>query len=449
MNGDWTEVTVEEIAAKSPNALATGPFGSSISARFFQGSGVPVIRGNNLSENVEHRLLEDNLAFLSTEKAQEFERSKVRAGDLIFTCWGTIGQVGLIDKRTTYPEYVISNKQMKLTPDSNKADSLFLYYLFSSPEMFERVKNQAIGTSVPGFNLGQLRSLTLKLPPLSEQHTIATILGSLDDKIELNRRINVTLEGLARAIFQSWFVDFDPVRAKMEGRRPAGMDESTAALFPDHFEESELGEIPAGWKVEILGDFVEVIKGLSYKGEGLKSSGMPLHNLNSVLEGGGYKHRGIKYYDGDYKERHKVYPGDVIVANTEQGFDFLLIGFPAIVSKCYGNEGLFSHHLFRIRPLPDSPLTPHFIHRLLMVPQIREQVIGCTNGTTVNMLAIQGLQTPKFILPTANIIAAFDKIIVPLFEKIEVNYMENQSLAALRDALLPKLLSGEVRVGLE
>ena len=144
MVGDWIEVSVEDIKAPSANSLATGPFGSSISSRFFQDSGIPVIRGSNLSEDIDKRLVYKDTVFVSEEKSQKFSRSIVRRGDLVFTCWGTIGQVGLIDERSRYPEYVISNKQMKLSPDPEWVDSLFLYYLFSGSEMSSRIKNQAI-----------------------------------------------------------------------------------------------------------------------------------------------------------------------------------------------------------------------------------------------------------------------------------------------------------------
>jgi type I restriction enzyme S subunit len=242
-------------------------------------------------------------------------------------------------------------------------------------------------------------------------------------------------------------VDFDPVRAKMEGRQPAGMDAETAALFPDAFEDSELGRIPKGWGVQRLEQHLDAEKGLSYSGSGLsETSGVPMHNLNSVYEGGGYKFEGIKFYTGEFRERHVLHPGDVIVANTEQGFDYLLIGYPAIVPKHFGNTGIFSHHIFRVRPVPGSPLTTRFIHYLLMVPLVREQVVACTNGTTVNMLSVDGLRTPRFVLSSVELIQRFESIAAPVFAKAEGNYEQSLSLAALRDALLPKLISGEVRV---
>src|SRR5205807_8474329 len=133
-----------------------------------------------------------------------------------------------------------------------------VYYLFRSSEQQEYLQRHAIETGVPHTNLSILRKVPLRIPTLLKQRAIARVLGTLDDKIELNRRMNETLETMARAIFKSWFVDFDPVRAKAEGRDP-GLPKHVADLFPDRFEESELGEIPAGWKAKKLGDLLSVI----------------------------------------------------------------------------------------------------------------------------------------------------------------------------------------------
>src|SRR5574341_596930 len=177
---EWRDVSVDDIRSSDQNALSTGPFGSSIGSRFFQSSGVPLIRGSNLAADGCTHLIEDNFVFVSETKATELSSSLVYKGDLIFTCWGTINQVGLISDQVSYSKYIISNKQMKLTPDPNKADSLFLFYLFSSDELQKQIVNQSIGTSVPGFNLGQLRSLRFSIPPLSEQKAIAEALGDAD-----------------------------------------------------------------------------------------------------------------------------------------------------------------------------------------------------------------------------------------------------------------------------
>jgi type I restriction enzyme S subunit len=362
-------------------------------------------------------------------------------GDILFCVRGsTTGRMNWADR-----EYAIGRGIAAIRHKEGLSYQPFLRALieFKLPDLL----TQATGSTFPNVSYSQLTDLVCPVPPLPIQRAIAHILGTLDDKIELNRQMNATLEAIARALFQSWFVDLDPVRAKAEGRQPAGMDAETAALFPAAFVDSELGKIPKGWRVQRLEQHLDAVKGLSYSGSGLSENlGMPMHNLNSIYEGGGYKFEGIKFYIGDYKEHHLLYPGDIIVANTEQGFDYLLIGYPAIVPKHFGNEGIFSHHLFRVRPIPGSPLTTHFIYHLLMTPLVREQVVACTNGTTVNMLNVDGLRTPRFILPSAALIQSFESIVAPMFTKVEENYKESLSLAALRDALLPKLISGEIRI---
>jgi type I restriction enzyme, S subunit len=170
-------VRVTDLAAPGANSMATGPFGSSISSKFFQSSGVPVIRGGNLSTDPAVRLSDQNLVFLDPIKAAEFSRSTVRPGDLVFTCWGTINQIGLIDESAGYDKYILSNKQMKLTPDPSIADSEFLYFLFSSPRMQQEILEGSIGSSIPGFNLTRLKSLEIDLPPLPEQQSIARALA--------------------------------------------------------------------------------------------------------------------------------------------------------------------------------------------------------------------------------------------------------------------------------
>jgi type I restriction enzyme S subunit len=165
-----------------------------------------------------------------------------------------------------------------------------------------------------------------------------------------------------------------------------------------------------------------------------------------VYEGGGYKDDGIKFYTGEYKPRHVLHPGDLIVTNTEQGFDFLLIGYPAIVPKRFGEFGLFTHHLFRVQSLPGSPLRAQVLYHMLMSPALRDQVIACTNGTTVNMLSSDGLRMPLLVLPPTQLIRRFEEIADSLYLRSETNKDKSRTLAAIRDALLPKLISGEIRV---
>jgi type I restriction enzyme S subunit len=274
------------------------------------------------------------------------------------------------------------------------------------------------------------------------------VLGALDDKIELNRRMNGTLEAMARALFQSWFVDFDPVRAKLDGRPPTGMDKATADLFPDSFEESPLGPVPRGWKVDRFDSHITADRGLSYKGEGLRDdhSGLPMHNLNSIYEGGGYKHEGIKDYAGEYRDKHLLQPGDIIVSNTEQGFDHRLIGHAAIVPSRFGSKGLYSHHIYRVRPKPNTPFRSHYLVELFNNQRWHYWISGFSNGTTINMLPMDALEMPMLVVPPVKIVQNFNMLAEAVHLRIEDNLQQSRTLATLRDTLLPKLLSGELSV---
>jgi type I restriction enzyme S subunit len=293
-----------------------------------------------------------------------------------------------------------------------------------------------------------IEELDIPSPPLVEQQSIAAVLGALDDKIELNRRMNATLEAMARALFQSWFVDFDPARAKLDGRTPAALDPTTAALFPDSFQDSPIGPVPKGWKVERFDAHITADRGLSYNGEGLRNdgTGLPMHNLNSIYEGGGYKHEGIKYYQGEYREKHLVEAGDMIVTNTEQGFDRLLIGHAAIVPRCFGPKGIFSHHIYRVRFKPSSPFNPHYLVELFNNRRWHYWISGFSNGTTINMLPIDALEMPLFVVPPKELVMTFTAIAQAARDQIENIIQQSRALATLRNTLLPKLLSGELSV---
>jgi type I restriction enzyme S subunit len=193
----WTECTVADIAAPTKNALVGGPFGSNLVQRDYVPSGIPVIRGQNMGFG---RWVSGEFAFVSEEKAQQLAPNTARPGDLIFTQRGTLGQIAIVSTEP-HNRYIISQSQMKLSVDSAKADALFLYYFFTTEEQQDYILRNAIQTGVPHTNLQHLRETPLRLPSLPEQRAIAGVLGALDDKIELNRRMNETLEALAQAEF--------------------------------------------------------------------------------------------------------------------------------------------------------------------------------------------------------------------------------------------------------
>jgi type I restriction enzyme S subunit len=343
-------------------------------------------------------------------------------------------------------EFALGQNLVLLRADGTKVHPSFLRWLVRGPEWWDQIsKFLNVGAVFDSLRCADVPNFELRIPPLAEQRAIAHILGTLDDKIELNRRMNDTLEAMSRALFKSWFVDFDPVRAKAEGRDP-GLAKQLADLFPDSFENSDLGEIPKGWSVSPLADCVDAARGLSYKGSGLSDSGLPMHNLNSIYEGGGYKYEGIKHYRGDYRPHHITRSGDLIVANTEQGHERLLIGYAAIVPARFDGESLFSHHLYRLRPKSSSGLTPDYLCHLLNTSVMHDTVSGYANGTTVNMLPIDGLQSPLVVVPPSVIVRAFGRFAEAARKRHGEMTDESRTLSALRDTLLPKLTSGELRV---
>ncbi len=325
--------------------------------------------------------------------------------------------------------------------DFHGNDQRFAYYFLKHFDF--RTYNS--GSAQPSLNRNFIHPIPVDVPPLPEQRAITHILGTLDDKIELNRRMNETLGALAGALFKSWFVDFDPVGAKMQGH-DTGLPKHLADLFPPRLVDSELGEIPEGWEVTPFSECVDVVRGLSYKGSGLSSDGVPMHNLNSIYEGGGYKHDGLKGYDGEHKPQHVARAGDLIVANTEQGHDRLLIGYAAIVPTSFVKDTLFSHHIYRVRPKDCMALTSHYLCQLLNNKAMHEIVSGFANGTTINMLPMDALQTPQIIVPARPVMAAFNYLAEASRKRHEEIIHESRALAALRDTLLPKLISGELRV---
>jgi type I restriction enzyme S subunit len=370
----------------------------------------------------------------------------LESGDLLFARQSLVregaGKCSIFlgsDEPTTFEGHLIRARL-----DSNKADPNFYYYLFSS-HVGRSVMNTIIEqVAAAGIRQTDLAVLEVPYLPLDQQQEISTILSVMDEKIELNLHANATLGAIARAIFKSWFVDFDPVHAKLDGRHTR-LPSEIGDFFPDGFDYSESGKIPAGWRISSIGNHINVTKGLSYKGKYLSEDcGLPMHNLNSIYEGGGYKYEGIKYYTGDFKDRHKVNPGDIIVANTEQGFDHLLIGYPAIIPTYFGEEGIYSHHIYRLQIKKGSPLTNYFLYFLLMSYKFRGALIGYTNGSTVNMLDADGLKRPRFLLPPEQLIRYFHKMIEPILKLKEANYSENETLSQIRDGLLPRLLRGDL-----
>ncbi|PLK31698.1 restriction endonuclease subunit S [Klebsiella variicola] len=328
-------------------------------------------------------------------------------GTLCITIAANIAELAILDFDACFPDSVLG-----FLPDTTKTSVDFVFYTLRHYQ--KTLKHIGEGSVQDNINLGTFENIEFPFPPISEQKSIASVLSALDDKINLLHRQNKTLESMAETLFRQWFIE----------------------------------EAQADWEITTLDCHITVAKGLSYKGAGLTTSdnGIPLFSLNSVLEGGGYKSAGIKYYNGDFKERHIIKHGDIIVANTEQGHEYRLIGYPAIIPTTKSKLSIYTHHLFKVSINDDSYLTNYFMYYLLCSKDMHEQVVAATNGSTVNQLSADGLQRPEFKLPPECMVKKFTTQITSFWEKISINNSQIKNIESLRDTLLPKLLSGEVRV---
>ena len=326
-----------------------------------------------------------------------------------------------------------------LTPD-------YLHQICRWQQFTEMSIRTSKGAKMPRGDKDALADFTFLLPPIKEQRAIADILGALDDKIALLGETNATLEAMAQALFKSWFVDFDPVRAKAAGREPDGMPPEVAALFPSEFEHSELGEIPKGWAVVSIRDVANIVKGKSYKSSELVEADTALVTLKSFTRGGGFKTDGFKGYCGSYKAEQALKSGDCIVAYTDVTQQAEVIGRAAMILPSPEHRTLVaSLDVGIVRPNIDH-LTATFLYFLLQGERYVSHIYGYTSGTTVLHLAKEGLPTYQFVLPPVSLLQRFEELAVPMMEKLASNYLQTIELTALRDTLLPRLISGQLRV---
>jgi type I restriction enzyme S subunit len=258
--------------------------------------------------------------------------------------------------------------------------------------------------------------------------------------------MNATLEAMARALFQSWFVDFDPVRAKLDGRPPAALDPATASLFPEHLEDSSLGHIPQGWKACPLAELIEVVKGRSYRSEELAESKTALVTLKSFLRAGGYRTDGLKPFTGEYKPNQRVRAGDLVVAFTDVTQAADVIGKPALVRSDDRFETLVaSLDVGIVRPKSKHVSIP-FLYCLFLTAEFQAHTYSHATGTTVLHLGSTAIPSFVSVVPPVDIAEKFAERADPIFRLIDENAKQSRTLATLRDTLLPKLLSGELSV---
>ena len=360
-----------------------------------------------------------------------------RAGDVVLTVEAPLGEVAQLG-----PEKVaLAQRVVTLRGKKGLLDSTYLLYLLQSEELQDQLRSRATGTTVLGIKQSELRKVTIKLPPVDVQQKAAAMLKALDERIALLREANATLEAIAQALFKSWFVDFNPVRAKMEGRTPEGMDEATAALFPDSFEASEQGALPLGWRAAVIQDVVEGIYDGPHATPAEADDGpvfLGIKNLTgTALDLSEVRHIAEKDW-AQWTRRITPRSGDIVFSyEATLGF-FALI--PTGLRCCLGRR------LALIRPhITDG--APHFwLHQFTAAPFQQLLAKHTIQGATVNRLALKTFPALPVLCPPLSLQLAFDQLAAPLWAKIHENQATASNLVALRDTLLPRLISGQLRL---
>ena len=357
-------------------------------------------------------------------------RADLRFGDVLLTREAPIGEIGFVLEPKGF---FLGQRVMQYRANAAKLSPRFLLYSFLSPALQHQFgSHEGSGSVVSHIRVGDCFKFKLRLPPLPVQDEIASLLGALDDRIALLRETNATLEAIAHALFKSWFLDFDPVRAKQQGLAPAGMDEATAALFPDGFEESALGMVPTGWRVGTLGD-VSLNPRLGAKPESIPPE--------------------TPYFGLEHMPRRSI---ALASAGTAEGLesgkfwferDDVLFGKLRPYFHKVGlapTRGVCSTDILVVRP--NSPSLLGFVAMHASSDALIAHTTMLSNGARMPRTSWQDIAGFKVVLPPEEVAAAFNGVAYALFERIYANIDVARALSETRDALLPRLISGQLRL---
>ena len=395
-------------------------------------SGIPLIT----AKVIKGGRIEIPTEFIAIDNYDSWMRRGLpKSGDVVLTVEAPLGEVAQLG-----PEKIaLAQRVVTLRGKAGLLDSTYLLYLLQTEEMQSQLKSRATGTTVLGIKQSELRKVTLTLPPFELQLGAAATLKALDDRITLLRETNATLEAIAQALFKSWFVDFDPVRAKLEGRAPEGMDEATAALFPDGFEESELGLVPRGWRVSQCQDLFEVRDG-THESPKPSLEGYPLVTSKHITSGRVNFQDTYLISEGDYaaiSKRSKVNHLDVLITMIGT------VGLSAILLDERNDFAIKNIGLFKTSAAPNFA---YFLSLLLKSKKMQEYLSARLAGTTQNYLSLKALREIGLLVPSETVLVEFSKIASTLFEGIHRNNQQAQTISTLRDTLLPRLISGQLRL---
>ncbi len=390
-------------------------------------SGLPFARAGNISSGFH---FEDTERFPESDLWKVGEKAS-RPRDVVLTSKGTVGRFAFV--RETTQRFVYSPQLcFWRVLRQDRVEPRFLFYWMSGREFYVQYKGVSAQTDMAEYvSLADQRRMHMTLPSLDEQRAIAYVLGTLDEKIELNRRMNETLEAMAQAIFKSWFVDFDPVRAKAEGRQPVGMDPENATLFPNSFED----KIPKGWSLRRLGDVVAVNErsiSLDYP-----HATIEYVEISSVSAGQLLETARLELPEAPSRAKRLVSHGDTIwscVRPNRKSYLYIRNPPPNLVVSTG----------FAI--LTPKKIPPSYLYQWITTDDFVEYLSYSADGSAYPAVRPDRFSDAQLLVPPPAVLDKFEGIVGAMRDKIACNAEECGNLASIRDTLLPKLISGEIRI---
>lgn len=392
--------------------------------------GVPMLRVNNFQQN---SLSLSEVLSVSPTVESKYGRTRLQAGDVLLTIVGSVGQVAIVPEQLAGWNIARAVALIRLAKSEY---SRWIAYVLRSPSIQHQLGVAANTTVQTTINLKDLRDLRVPLPPNDVRDGICQSLGALDDRIDNLRQANATLEAITQALFKSWFVDFDPVRAKAEGREPEGMDAATAALFPRNLEDTEAGQVPAGWAIGTLADLSHLNASkwtarthpetVRYIDLGAVRS----NRIDPVMQ--------LRFSDAPSRARQQLREGDTIVGTVRPGNRaFAYIHQPA--------EDLTGSTGFAVLS-PVRPEASTFVYLAATRDEAIERLANLADGAAYPAVRPSVVAGTACVIPPDSVLSAFSGITKPLLERIAQNSATAHALANLRDTLLPRLISGKLRL---
>ena len=397
--------------------------------------GIPLIATNCIDPNSLYPRY-DTTRFVSDETYQTWFRGHPKPGDILFVCKGSPGRTNWVPDPV---DFCIAQDMVSVRANPSKIYPKYLFAALRSTVVQVQIDNMHVGTMIPHFKKGDFGKLNIPVPRLTTQHVIGDFYFSISERISLLRETNKTLESIAQAIFKSWFVDFDPVHAKAKGIVPEGMDEATAALFPDSFEETELGMVPKGWEIKTIGDVIETAGGgtPATKNEAFWSPAEFNWTTPKDLSGSTTpilieSERKISAL-GVSKISSGLLPVGTLLMSSRAPIGYLAVAQIKIAI----NQGY-------IAMLPGGILPP--LYMLLWCQLNMDAIKDRGNGSTFMEISKKAFRPMPILVPSQKLIISFVDMFSSLFERMVLSEKKSLNLTSLRDTLLPRLISGQLRI---